>query len=171
VTDVVAVYGSDGSQLFAAARPIKATVKPNAKFMKHPAETGVTFSDHIVFDPVEIELSMILTPATFADTYQQIKTAWLAVQPLTVVTKADTYPNMFIVAPPHDEDPEIFDTINVAVKLESVIIVNSQYAQLTAVSTPRNTSTVHTGQQAPAAATLAQTTQTSTLYSLIYGGG
>jgi hypothetical protein len=168
--DVVGVFDANLNQLFADARPIKAMVKPDSKFMDHPGESGITITDHRVFEPVEIELSMILKAATFRDTYQQVKTAYVGLTALSVQTKADTYANMYIIAMPHDEDPDLFDTISLALKLREVNFVVAQYAQLPAslVSNKSNSSTVKTGQKTAAPATPGQE---SILHSLLFGNG
>ena len=168
--DVVGVFDASLNQMFADARPIKAMVKPDSKFMDHPGESGITITDHRVFQPVEIELSLILKAATFRTTYQQVKTAYTALTPLSVQTKADTYSNMYIAAMPHDEDPEIFDTISLALKLREVVIVTAQYQQLPAsqVAKKSNSSTTKTGQKTAQPAT---PKQESILHSLFFGGG
>lgn len=168
--DVVGVFDASFNQLFPDARAIRANVKPNAKIMQHPIETGVTITDNVVVEPTEIELSVILNAGTSQDTYQQIKTSWLAFGLLTVQTKMDTFSDMLIYAPPHDEVPEMFDTVAVAIKLRSVIIVDSQYAQLpvSSVAKKSNASTVKTGLKTPATASPAQS---SSAYDLIFGSG
>lgn len=168
--DVVGVFDSSLNQLFADARPIKAMIKPLSKFMDHPGESGITITDHRIFQPIEIELSLILKASTFRDTYQQIKAAYVGLTPLSVQTKADTYANMYVTDMPHDEDPEIFDTISVALKLREVIFVVAQYQQLpaTQVKKPANSSTVKTGQKNPQPATAPQQ---SILHSLFFGNG
>jgi hypothetical protein len=168
--DVVGVFDDNLNQLFADARSIRATVTERSKIMEHPVESGATISDHVVDHPTEIELSVVLTPATYPDTYQQIKTTWLAKTTVTVVTKTDTYDNQLIFEIPHDETPEMFNTVAVAIKLRQVIMVDAQYAQLPASSVKKssNASTVKTGQKNPAPAT---PSQNSAAYDLIFGSG
>lgn len=168
--DVVGVFDASLNQLFVDARPIKAMIKPTSKFMDHPGETGITITDHRIFQPVEIELSLILKAATFRDTYQQIKAAYIALTALSVQTKADTYSNMYIIDMPHDEDPELFDTISLALKLREVNLVTAQYAQLPAsqVAKKSNSSTTKTGQKNAGQATQGQE---SILHQLFFGGG
>lgn len=168
--DVVGVFDSGLTQLFVGARPIKATVKPTAKLMEHPIEDGASITDHRVFQPIEIELSMVLTPETFMDTHKEIVAAFGSKTPMSVQTKADTYSNMYITEIPHDEEPDVYDTISVALKLREAQIVTAQYAALppSKVKKKANSSTTKTGQKNSSDAS---TKQGSALHDLIFGGG
>ena len=148
--DVVGVFNSDGDQLFDGARAIRALVNPVARLMKQPLETGASIVDHIVFDPIQIQLSVILDAADPNDTYQQILNVFTAAQSVTVLTKTSSYPNMVIVGPPYDEVPEMSDTIAVGLKLEQANFVTAQYAALPAsmVAKPSNASRPKRGKDA-----------------------
>lgn len=166
--DVVAVFDDAGNQLFADARSVRAVINERAKPATHPVETGGTIGDNVVDLPTTIELSVILRPGGFRDTYQQIKAAYKARNLLSVQTKTDTYDNMLLHDFPHDETPEMFNTVAVGIKLTEFILVEPQYAQLpaTQVKKKANASTVQTGQQNPTPAT---TKQQSAAFSLIFG--
>ena len=147
--DVVAIFDKNFNQVFENARPIKAMVNEDSKVMEHPIETGSVITDRQVFLPVAIELSMILTPDSYRDTYQQIKQLWRRGEILTVQTRTDTYFNMLIQKPPHDEDPELFDVIALALSLKEAQFVTAQYGTLPAskVANKTDASTVQKGQQ------------------------
>lgn len=172
--DVVGVFDSNLAQLFQTARPIKAMVKEESKLMEHPGETGVSITDHRIFQPVEIELSLILKPEGYRDTYAQIKAAYTQLTPLSVQTKTGTYANMYVLAMPHDEDPDFFDTVAIALKLREVILVAAQFSQLPAGQvaagangSKSNSSTVKTGQKTTTPAT---PQQESILHGIFFGG-
>ena len=166
--DVVGVFDQDFQQLFQLARPMRALIREGSKLMEHPVESGGTITDHRVILPVSIELHMILAPEEYQDTFQQIKSAFKELKTLSVQTKADTYSDMLIEEIPHDESPDFFDTVAVALRLKQVILVDAQYAQLPAkeVKKKSNASTVKTGQKQPKTPT---TKKTSAAYDLIYG--
>lgn len=164
--DVVGVFDSDGNQLFVDARSIRALVNEKSKPAVHPLEEGGTFGDNVVDEPTTIELSVILRPGSFRDTYQQIKAVRKARQLVTVQTKTDTYANMLLHDMPHDETPEMFNTVAIGIKLTEFNLVKAQYAQLTSVKKPANKSTVKTGQKNPAPATAPQS---SAAFDLIFG--
>lgn len=167
-TDVVGIFDDSGNQILDLARPIKANVSPSSKIMDHPIETGATISDFQIFLPVEIELSLLCTSSEYRSVYQQINTAFQAGATLTVLTKANAYVNMLIQAIPHEETPEMFDVLPVAVKLREVIQVTTQYQALAPsdVLNPNDQSTVSTGETSPQTSTIAQNIVHSTVNAL-----
>lgn len=169
--DVVGVFQSSGNSapMFESAQAMKCQVHEDAKVMQHPMESGAVSSDHIVFLPTEIQLLVIPDPDGFQDAYQEIKDAWKAAKLVTVQTKTSSYPSMLIYRIPHDEDPEMFNTVAIEIRLRQVLIVQAQYAQLpaTKVAKPSNASTTKTGTKQGKPATKQQN---SAAYDLIFGG-
>ncbi len=153
--DTVAVYTQDFTQIFRDARTIKAVVKEQAKVMEHPVESGAIITDHRIILPTEIELSLILTPATYRETYDQINQFYLEGTLLIVQTRSGLYVNQLIHSMPHEEDTNLFNTITVALGLKQVQFVVAKYT--TTPSNPKNTNTKQRGAQQPTAATAPQT--------------
>jgi hypothetical protein len=160
--DVVGVYTPEFRQVFPRARPIKAVVKEEAQVMEHPLETGATITDHRIILPVEIELSVILQAIDYRNTYQIIKQLFLNGDLLTVQTKTGIYENQLIAAMPHEEDPEMFDAITIALKLKEAQFVTPQFDIVP--RNPTKKSTVDRGTQQPKTATVANEEKTSTLF-------
>ena len=101
--DVVGVFDQQTfSQVFSDARPIKAKVNETASVMSHPVEDGTIITDHKIINPVDIELSMIIS------------------------------------AMPHDEDPSVYDSVTIAVKLTEVKFATFTTGEAPKVSTPKN---------------------------------
>src|ERR1700753_3688548 len=109
IPDTTAVYTQNFVQVFKNGRPIRASVKPSAKLMEHPLETGETIIDHRVVFPTEIELTLILLREDYYNTYQIIKQLYDAGTLLIVQTKASTYQNQVIYELPHEETPDMFN--------------------------------------------------------------
>lgn len=147
--DIVAVFDDNFNQVFVNGRPIKAIVNEDSKVMEHPVETGATITDHSIILPVEIELSLILSADEYRNVYQQIKQVFFGRRLLTVQTKTDSYRNMLIQKLPHDEDPELFNVIALALSLKEVLFVTPQFGTLPAskVANKSNASTVNRGEQ------------------------
>lgn len=147
--DVVAIFDEGFNQVFERARPIKGMIKEAAKPMEHPVETGSTITDHRIILPVEITLTVILDPSDYRATYEQIKQLFLKSTLLTVQTRTGIYRNQFIVEMPHDEDPEMFDTVSMSIKTKEVILVDAQAGRMTigTVRNPANASTTDRGEQ------------------------
>lgn len=146
--DVVGVF--DGfTQVFRDARPMKVTVKEEAKLMEHPLENGAVVTDHMVIQPVEIELTMTLTPETFRETYKEIKSLYFGGTILAVQTGAETYDNQIIQALPHDEAPEVFDTITMTLKMKEITIVTAAFEAVYKAKRPAQSGTAERGEQQP----------------------
>src|ERR1700761_9421556 len=125
-SDVVGVFDANFNQLFPLGRPIKARVHPFSRLMDHPVETGFITTDHRIVLPTEISLILVLTSAQYRSVYQQINQIFVSAPILSVQTKATTYQNMIIQEIPHEEDPSMFDSIEMEVKLRQAQIVSSQ---------------------------------------------
>lgn len=155
--DVVGIYDNDTfDQLFQTARPAKANITRDAKIMEHPIETGSIRQDFMIIQPVTIELSLMLLGNEYQPVYQQIKQYFMTGTPVSIQTKADVFPDMVIQAMPHEETPDMFDAIPLAVRLREVQQFTVQYQALTStqVSQPADQSTVDAGQQQPKSSVL-----------------
>lgn len=175
--DQVGVYDQTTfQQLFSDARPVRANVRESSKVMDHPVETGVTLSDHHVIEPKNIDISMIIGSEFYSSTYEQIRGAFVNATLLSVQTKAGVYPNMIIREMPHEEDPDMFNVIPIALKLREVLfIAPSSITQIQSGSSgsttpdnyapadPVNNNTVNRGLQAPVPLTAAQTQSIQTV--------
>lgn len=149
--DVVAVLDKDLVQVFPFARPIKATVREDAKLMEHPLETGASVVDHRVILPTEVELSMVLASEEYADVYQQIKQIWKRGDILNVQTRTDSYDSMVIASMPHEESGDMLDGVTLAVMLREVKFVDITYTErkIPVNTAPKNTKTKDRGEQRP----------------------
>lgn len=125
VADVVAVFDVDFNQVFPDSQPIKASIKENSTFFKHPLETSVVRTDHIIFNPIELSLSVILSGNEYRDTYQQIKQIYQSQTELIVQTKTTTYEKMFIQSIPHEETPDSFDAVVMNIQLIETLIAET----------------------------------------------
>lgn len=143
--DTVGVYDQLFNQVFKSSRIVKATIREEARVMEHPLETGATVTDHRVILPIEIELSMIVQSTQYWEVYNEIKQAYLSSTLFIVQTKASVYINQLIASMPHEESPELFDTISIALNFKEVL-----FFQTSAKLVPRETTNspvVKRGQQ------------------------
>jgi hypothetical protein len=128
--DVIAVYDqATFRQVFQNARPLKVTVKPTSQIMDQPVETGSVITDQTIILPIEIELSLIIVSLFYRSEYQVLKQLRLNRTFLTVQTRADVFKNMIIADLPHEESPENYDSLTIALKLREIQI-------FTAISVP-----------------------------------
>ena len=143
--DSVAIFDTLFNQLFKNARSIKVVVKENSKLMEHPIETGAVITDHRIVLPTEIEMSLILASSDYADVYAQIKQIYLNANLLIVQTRAGIYTNQLIEALPHEEDPNMYNALTIALSLKQVLFVSAVVTN--PQKYPSNTNTVDRGTQ------------------------
>ena len=150
--DAVALYDASFNQVFEMARSVKANINVSSKLLDHPVENGATMTDFRIAMPTEIELSVICTGKDYRTLYQAIRDTYANGISLILVTKADTYYNLMIQAMPHEETPDMFDVLAVALKLREVMIIDTLYQPFTAAKVKKSTdvSTVKTGETIPA---------------------
>lgn len=166
--DVVAITGGGFAPLFSQARPLTASVYEMARIMEHPLETGAIIADHIVFDPIEIELPVIIVgEGVYRNTYALIRAAYRAGTLLTVVTRTGSYPNMVIYEMPHDERPESFDAVEMLLRLREARFVSPRNGALTQaqVADPKQSSTIQRGAQQTSAAGVANANRAGVSYA------
>lgn len=147
--DVVAVYDQNFNQVFPKARIVKPVIKPSSKGMEHPIETGVIITDHVIINPIELELPVIVKAPDLQDTYKTIFNYYTNSTLLNIHTKAGVYPNMYILEMPHEEDPDLFDAIAVVLKFKQALIVTSQSQPNIQPKDPKHSSTVKRGNVQP----------------------
>jgi hypothetical protein len=153
--DAVAIFNNAFSQVFRMARPIKAVVKPSSKLMEHPVETGAVIVDHQIINPIEIELSLLLTSLDYTNTYKTMEGVFKNGQLLSVQTRTGVYNNMIIEEFPSEEDPNMFDIIALAMRLREAQFVTARYG--IAPRRPANSTTVQRGEQQATDANAGQT--------------
>jgi hypothetical protein len=143
--DNVAVFTQEFEQLFKDARSVKATIKEQSKVMEHPLENGAVITDHRIVLPVEIELSLILKPSSYQDTYKAIRSYYLNGTLLVIQTRTGIYENQIIQAIPHEETPEQYDAVALNLSLREALFVTPDGN--IAPEAPQDTTTVDRGQQ------------------------
>lgn len=163
--DVVAVLNADMQQVFVKARTIKATIMRASKAMEHPLETGATITDHRIILPVNIELALILASEDYRAVYQQVRDLFDKGTLLTVQTRVDSFTSMLIEKMPHDETPDMFDGVALALSLKEAHFVQPQFSALKAAQ-PKDSTTTARGQQQPTETPAATGRRTSILGSV-----
>ena len=154
-TDNVAVFDQDFNQIFRNARAIKAVIKEEAKLMEHPVESGAIITDHRIILPVQIELSLILLSEDYQDVYKQIRQIYFSSTLVVVQTRAGVYENQIIQSMPHEEDPEQYDVLVMALSLKQVQFVRAEFGVIP--KQPKNSTTTRRGTQQGTPANTQQT--------------
>lgn len=166
--DVVAILGPGYVPLFGLARPLTATVFEDAQLMEHPLETGSVIADHIVVEPLEIQLPcMVVGELEYRNTYAALKAAFISGTLLTIVTRTASYPSMVIVSMPHEERPQSFNAIEMNIRLRHAVFVQPKSTALPAseVREPRQASTTPRGAQQTTTANAPRTEAAANAYN------
>jgi len=151
----LAVFTQDFTQIFRDARAIKAIIKEQSKVMEHPVESGIVITDHRIILPIEIELSLILAKADYQNVYNSIKGYYLQGTLLVIQTRSGVYQNMLIQQIPHEENPDMYNALALAMTLKQVIFAVAQYGVVPKYA--KNSTTQALGTQNATSATTSQT--------------
>jgi hypothetical protein len=162
--DTVAIFDKNYNELFKQAKSIKAVIKEQSKLMEHPIETGAIITDHRIVLPIEIDLSLILASSDYQDVYKSIRQYFFQATLVIVQTRAGIYQNQIISALPHEEDPNMYDALTIALSLKQVVYVTAQSTNVPKY--PSNSSTIDRGQQQGTSANIKQMTTAQDLFNL-----
>lgn len=141
--DTVAIFNEKREQLFVNARPMRAEVRPEIRLMDHPIETGSMITDHRILLPIEIQIAMVLDSSDYLDTYRALRQYWENSTLLIVQTKGGVYRNQVICAIPSLEDPDLYDTLQIAFSTRQIQFANSK--SINKPENPTNGDTVDRG--------------------------
>lgn len=172
--DVVGITGGGFAPLFSDARPMRAEVIETAALMEHPLETGALIADHIVFDPIEIDIPFIIVgESEYRNTYALIKATFKAGTLLTVLTRTGSYPNMVLSEIPHEERPDAFNAIAMRIRLKEAHFVAPKTGSLSQSQTgdPSQSSTTSRGAQQTTGANASQSAKAGSSYGQSGAGG
>lgn len=169
-TDVVAILDNASNQILATARPLRATVFDISKIMEHPLETGSVIADHLVRDPVEIDLPLVITGSEAAQVFAELRQHYLAGDLLTVLTRMGSYTSMVLIEIPHDEVPEAADSVTVGVKFREARFITPAKGGY-APKHKKRAKTKKRGAQQTTTANTATEQRGSLLYRFAHRGG
>lgn len=149
--DVFVVDNESGDEIFAGATPLGTSTNPTSTVMSHPAETGFSFADHRILEPLELSLRLLLPKAQYRDVYSEMRTYFDNGLLVKVHTRTRVCRNMAIVSMPDELDAETFDAITVELALREMIFVTPSQGTMTEENTRAkvNANTVQQGQKSP----------------------
>lgn len=149
ITPVIILDNDSLEELWEGSDIMRVSVSETSKATRYAVEDGTNRNDHVIKNPVEITLSMILA-GKIAQLFQLLKQTYIEHKLVTVQTKTDIYTNMLVEEIPHEQDTGMTDGVTVNVKLVEWQEVVPEYGELTAkkVAQPRQSDTVKRGSQA-----------------------
>jgi len=146
--ELVQIIDSSNTPVLASVRPVRVSVLRPSKSFEHPVEDGDTVVDGKVILPVEINYPAIFEAKNYRDTYRQVDRYFNNSEFFTIQTKAAVFRNMYITQIPHEESPEMFNTVSMALTFKEARLATSQLVELpqAAVRDKSDSSTVERGE-------------------------
>lgn len=135
------VYGSEVSIL-------KCKVTDDSNITTHPVESGGKISEYQVFNPVEIDIEILLPSSLYETVLRDIKRFYKSGTKFRIITKEGAYSNLVITSKPIELDPDNVDRLVYSLHFEQVIEVQPKYIQIPVenVDNPEDSSTVKLGE-------------------------
>lgn len=144
----VILYTQDGEEVLPDASIISCRVSDQSKLMEHPIESGAKISDHKVFEPRTIDLTIALTQYGYSAEYRELFNLYRDCTIMKLQTKAQVYNNLQIASIPHEEKVETMSRLMFNIQLKEAIVVTSQFVAATSQKKrAADKQTVEVGQQ------------------------
>lgn len=146
---VVAIIDKNENQLFTTVGLMSIQVNPSTKFSEHTLENGRVVTDNAIKNQTLISLTLTLDPNDYTDVYKDIMAIYEARETITIVSRVDIYPSMYIESPPHEESPSKSNTIDIILNLreQQIVETNTETLSTKDVASPSDASTVQSGQK------------------------
>jgi hypothetical protein len=151
VTDEVAIFDSGLRQILQSARPLRANVKESSKLPEHTLENGFVINDHKILNPAEVEITFFLDAVEYKNIYQVVRQIFRSGQSVIVQTRTHSYSSMNILELPHEETPDIADSVVLTIKFKELRLTTAQFGVLppSSVQNISQSSTRDRGEQQP----------------------
>ncbi|WP_273818074.1 phage baseplate protein [Providencia rettgeri] len=146
ITEIKIFNVDNFSTLFETANPIQINVRDEHKATQFTVESGETRSDHVVVQPVEIGMDLILA-GEMKSAFETLQQAYDKHQLVGIQTRVKTYQPMLLVNLYHDEIPEMADAIKLSLRFSEWRTVDPEYGDLPPrkVAKKEQSSTVNRG--------------------------
>lgn len=143
--EVSGIFDADFNPKFESSTSMKIDVNRPARLMRHPLENGSQITDHIVFDPIEIEVILVFTGDDMRNGYEEVVQSFLIGELLTVQTKVGSFENMVMDGVPHEETSDMLDALTVSLRMIEARFIEVIYTPLPRKAS--NSPTVKRGEQ------------------------
>lgn len=167
--DLVAILDNESLEpIFTASIPMRVSVNQSKMLTQYQVEDGSTRNDHVVDNPLEMNIDLILSDEKRAE-YASVEQAFNELRLVIVQTSISSYRNMMIEAMPHDENVELGENSMLNVRLLEWREITPSYGDLPPkkVVNKNQSSTVKSGTQQPNETV--QTPKTKTVAQQIFG--
>lgn len=165
------VYILDNDSLehiWPGAEVMNLSVTQTATATKFAVEDGTTRSDHVVQNPIEISITILLVD-DISQAFEEILDTYESTRLVTILTRTAVYTDLLVVAIPQTQKSDALDASEVEVKLSQWREVVPEYGALSPkkVAKKNQASTMNNGTQATTEPPLEK--KASILYKHFYG--
>ncbi|MBG5918900.1 phage baseplate protein [Providencia vermicola] len=129
ITEIKIFNIDDFTVLFETASPIQINVRDEHKATQFTVESGETRSDHVVVQPVEISMSLILV-GELKNAFEMMQQAYDQHQLVGIQTRVKTYQPLLLVSFDHDESPDMTDAIKLSLRFTEWRNIEPEYGAL-----------------------------------------
>ena len=141
--DRVAIYDSNFNPVLTRSKKMGASVDNSAQITRQPLENGETFTDHIIYEPVGISMSLIMQANDYRIEYPQLKQFYDNAEELIITLGTGVYDNMVLETIPSQETTSQYDCVIVNATFIYKKTVTPEFQEVPKQA--QNTSTVKTG--------------------------
>lgn len=103
---MITIFNGSGGETLAEFHPLHIIVGRTRRLTEYAIEDGSTLSDHIVDDPLEVTIDMIVTEE-MEQAYSSLVTEWQAKTPMSIQTRTAVYDDMMLIGIPHEEPADM----------------------------------------------------------------
>lgn len=148
---VTALFDEEGNQLFETIVILEMSTSPSNTFAEHTLEDGTVVSDNKIKNQTRINVTAILSPDDFKESYDKIKEADTNNTKFTIQNRVDTFDSMYIEAYPYSESSKIANTIAININFieQKFAVVKTGNLPASKVKNVANANPVDSGTKLP----------------------
>lgn len=127
-----------------------ANVREDSRFCEHPIESGAIITDHKVFNPVEIDITLVMPSYDIFRITKEMEQLYKNSELLIIKTKHKFYTNMVLQSVPHFEEAKNVYRVPYKLHFKQALIVKPQMTNRESTSNPSDSNTQKIGVTATA---------------------
>ena len=145
----IAIYDQEKNrEIFQRVQYLDGQITDDKKLMEHPKENGALIVDHVVHDPNQGTVSLLIADDD-TDSLNEILDYYSKEKPVTIKIKNEIYGNLVMSSKPIKADVQYLDKTKYDLSFKEVINAQTVYVKMSVpqVKNKSNASTVKTGQK------------------------
>lgn len=119
---------ADGAEKLSTASIMSCSISETAQLAEHPLESGAKITDHKVFQPIQVTVTIAFTEENYASEYSELKSLYQNNTYISMKTKTNVYERLQIVGIPHDETPERINRMLFTIQLKEALLASAENA-------------------------------------------